>query len=500
LFPGYGGISPRTQWGRVAALVYALFGIPIVLLYLSAMGEALSAGMRCLFRRQRIKGGPGGGPSAPGGLGSGASTSSTGIGGGVGGGGRKSDKGKGQSQNQGHYGHQKLHQYGLPPSVYQQQQQQAQQQAQQQQEQHRQQGKKSSGGRNGSGGGRGSPSVPISICVCVLLCYVSSGAILFHKLQNWSVLESLYFCFTSLGTIGFGELAPNGPLALYTASAYILVGMAVVAMCFSLIQTEIVLWLRRFSVQDHVMPKAEELALVSRPSADPALGVGVGVGLGGGAGVGLTGGLPAQHQTMFFGPAHTLTQYSSLPRRSHLQAANAHGGSAFQRNTPIRRSTGIPEHHLEYFVPRSISEFNLSGVGDLALPPPRRYSPNMGGVTAGNAMNMNMGMGMGMNMGMGMGMGLPHGLQLGPPQTLICSAAAAAAEQQQQQQQQQQVAPPPPAQLQIVTLKPRSEKMVTFEDESKSAGGACPHGVPTTPRKSPASAASVAANGCDIFM
>lgn len=265
LFPGYGGISPRTQWGRIAALVYALFGIPIVLLYLSAMGEALSAGMRCLFRRQRIKGGPGGGPSAPGGgvgLGTGPSTSGSGSGGGVGG--RKSDKGNGQGQNQGHYGHQKLHQYGLPPSVYQQQQQQqAAQQAQQQaqQEQHHrhqhQQGKKSGEGP------RGSPSVPISICVCVLLCYVSSGAILFHKLQNWSVLESLYFCFTSLGTIGFGELAPNGSLALYSASAYILVGMAVVAMCFSLIQTEIVLWLRRFSVQDHVMPKAEELALVS---------------------------------------------------------------------------------------------------------------------------------------------------------------------------------------------------------------------------------------------
>lgn len=203
-----------------------------------------------------------------------------------------------------------------------------------------------------------------------------------------------------------------------------------------------------------------------------------------------------QHQTMFFGPAHTLTQYSSLPRRSHLQAANnSGGGSAFQRNTPIRRSTGIPEHHLEYFVPRSISEFNLSGVGDLALPPPRRYSPNMvggggggGGVMGGMGMNMG---GMGMNMGMGMG--LPHGLQLGPPQTLLCSAAPTV--------QQQQQPPPPPAQLQIVTLKPRSEKMVTFEDESKQAvgGGAvggvaggsgtpphCPHGVPTTPRKSPA--------------
>ncbi|KAH8355435.1 hypothetical protein KR084_006444 [Drosophila pseudotakahashii] len=205
---------------------------------------------------------------------------------------------------------------------------------------------------------------------------------------------------------------------------------------------------------------------------------------------------------MFFGPAHTLTQYSSLPRRSHLPGhsggGGAGGGSAFQRNTPIRRSTGIPEHHLEYFVPRSISEFNLSGVGDLALPPPRRYSPNMMG---GGHMGMGMGgmggmggmnMGMGVNMGMNMGP-MPHGLQLGPPQTLLCSATPTV-------QQQQQQPPPPPAQLQIVTLKPRSEKMVTFEDESKQAvgggvgggtgGGAtpphCPHGVPTTPRKTQA--------------
>lgn len=233
--------------------MYALFGIPIVLLYLSAMGEALSAGMRCLFRRQKVKGGPGGSGGGVAGSG-GASGSSSGINGGSGGGGsgngRKQDKakqGQGQGHGQGHYGHQKY--------IYQQQQAAAAAAAQQHQQQQAQD-KKSNERRN-------SPSVPISICVCVLLCYVSSGAILFHKLQNWSVLESLYFCFTSLGTIGFGELAPKGTLALYTASAYILVGMAVVAMCFSLIQTEIVVWLRRFSVQDHVMPKAEEVALVS---------------------------------------------------------------------------------------------------------------------------------------------------------------------------------------------------------------------------------------------
>lgn len=167
---------------------------------------------------------------------------------------------------------------------------------------------------------------------------------------------------------------------------------------------------------------------------------------------------------MFFGPAHSFSQYNSLPRR----AIN----SNFQRNTPIRRSTGIPEHHIEYFVPRSISEFNLSGVGDLALPPPRRCSPTIQNT----------------------GMGFAHGLQLGPPQTLLCGP------------------PPPPQQVQIV-MKPR-EKMVTFEDESKgmvppptssstvtSVGATCPHGVPTTPRKSSTGiGVGVGGGGGDVFM
>lgn len=97
---------------------------------------------------------------------------------------------------------------------------------------------------------RHSAGVPISICVMILICYITLGAVLFHRIQNWNVLESLYFCFTSLGTIGFGDISPKGNMAQYTASAYILIGMAVVAMCFSLIQTELVMWLRKIGVQD----------------------------------------------------------------------------------------------------------------------------------------------------------------------------------------------------------------------------------------------------------
>lgn len=204
---GYGGVSPRTQWGRIVALIYALFGIPIILLYLSAMGEGLSSAMRCLFRKSPSKKTTGQNGTKT----SLQETSANAI-----------------ANNFNHHTVGKIQHYTMPSYQL-----------------------------------VNSPSVPISICVMVLICYVTVGAVLFHKIQNWSVLESLYFCFTSLGTIGFGDLAPTGNLNLYLASGYILIGMAVVAMCFSLIQTEIILWLRKFSVQDHVLPASDDIALVS---------------------------------------------------------------------------------------------------------------------------------------------------------------------------------------------------------------------------------------------
>lgn len=56
------------------------------------------------------------------------------------------------------------------------------------------------------------------------------------------------------------------------------------------------------------------------------------------------------------------TKFNSLPRR---KSAHFDDGSSFRRNTPVRRSAGHADRCVEYFVPRSLSEFNLSGVGDL---------------------------------------------------------------------------------------------------------------------------------------
>lgn len=90
----------------------------------------------------------------------------------------------------------------------------------------------------------GQKRVPVLLSLSVVAAYVALGAFIYQKLEQWTLLEGSYFCFTSLGTIGFGELVPGGiestkDVSVFVSSGYILVGMAVVAMCFQLLQDEL---------------------------------------------------------------------------------------------------------------------------------------------------------------------------------------------------------------------------------------------------------------------
>lgn len=52
--------------------------------------------------------------------------------------------------------------------------------------------------------------VPTGLVLVVIVGYLCLGAVMFHRFEDWTMTESVYFCFITLSTIGFGDLvSPN---------------------------------------------------------------------------------------------------------------------------------------------------------------------------------------------------------------------------------------------------------------------------------------------------
>ncbi|XP_075218298.1 potassium two pore domain channel sandman isoform X3 [Lycorma delicatula] len=92
-------------------------------------------------------------------------------------------------------------------------------------------------------------TVPITLCLAIMVGYVYGGAILFSRWESWDLLDGSYFCFISLSTIGFGDIVPRDHkitsiqgvgLNFIFCSMYLMLGMALIAMCFNLMQEEVV--------------------------------------------------------------------------------------------------------------------------------------------------------------------------------------------------------------------------------------------------------------------
>ncbi|XP_076363491.1 potassium channel subfamily K member 18-like [Tachypleus tridentatus] len=88
-------------------------------------------------------------------------------------------------------------------------------------------------------------SVPIWLCSAIVIGYICGGAFLFTIWEDWNFLDSSYFCFITLTTIGFGDLVPgtavlseDAQLTLGLCALYLLFGMALLAMSFNLVQEE----------------------------------------------------------------------------------------------------------------------------------------------------------------------------------------------------------------------------------------------------------------------
>ncbi|XP_047098625.1 uncharacterized protein LOC124712373 [Schistocerca piceifrons] len=94
----------------------------------------------------------------------------------------------------------------------------------------------------------GTRPVPIWLCMFLVVTYIFCGAYLFHQWEGWQFLDSAYFCFITLTTIGFGDFVParrmrqdeNAEIGIALCSLYLLFGIALLAMSFNLVQEEVI--------------------------------------------------------------------------------------------------------------------------------------------------------------------------------------------------------------------------------------------------------------------
>lgn len=102
-------------------------------------------------------------------------------------------------------------------------------------------------------------TIPVTSCLFVLFAYIALGTILFANWENWTYMDGAYFCFISLLTIGFGDFVPGnsyiyhvdpdvdeteGNAKLICGTIYILLGLAIIAMCLNLMHEKIVVSVR----------------------------------------------------------------------------------------------------------------------------------------------------------------------------------------------------------------------------------------------------------------
>jgi len=89
--------------------------------------------------------------------------------------------------------------------------------------------------------------VPIYISLLLISGYITLGALMFSLWEKeWDFLIGSYFCFITLSTIGFGDFVPGTSFGdpstaqekLVLCSMYLIVGLALLAMCFDLMKEE----------------------------------------------------------------------------------------------------------------------------------------------------------------------------------------------------------------------------------------------------------------------
>ncbi|XP_010214901.1 PREDICTED: potassium channel subfamily K member 18 [Tinamus guttatus] len=101
--------------------------------------------------------------------------------------------------------------------------------------------------------------VPILLMVLVIFVYISCAAAILPKWEtNLDFQEAFYFCFITLTTIGFGDTQLQHPRFFLFLSLYIIIGMEIVFIAFKLGQDRLIVFYKKvisFCGEKKITPK-----------------------------------------------------------------------------------------------------------------------------------------------------------------------------------------------------------------------------------------------------
>uniref|UniRef100_A0A0N4U4S6 Ion_trans_2 domain-containing protein n=1 Tax=Dracunculus medinensis TaxID=318479 RepID=A0A0N4U4S6_DRAME len=80
--------------------------------------------------------------------------------------------------------------------------------------------------------------ISVIFVLVIMIGYTAGGAFLMQLWEKWNFMESFYFCFVTVTTIGFGDIVPQNADFLPATLAYIVIGLIITTMCIDLVGSE----------------------------------------------------------------------------------------------------------------------------------------------------------------------------------------------------------------------------------------------------------------------
>jgi len=69
--------------------------------------------------------------------------------------------------------------------------------------------------------------IKVSVMISAVLFWILAGTVVFHIVEDWSWIQSLYYSVVTLTTVGYGDVVPTTDLSRLVAVVYILFGVAI---------------------------------------------------------------------------------------------------------------------------------------------------------------------------------------------------------------------------------------------------------------------------------